>query len=238
MDPLEYYLKTIGYESQRVNQFFIGEKYALAELTDGYCGVCGHTTNDLQATVPPELNLSNNKHRLLYVCYLNALLNRHCSHLPTSSFVDQLNDYDFKQVVMIGYFKPLLNRYQERGIKPIVFDHNKTDVALTPMAEQKYWLNKADLVIMSATTLANNTFNQIVSQVKPATTLAFTGPSSILHYDFFKFLPNGIISGMLFEPGNQELIQCIKEGHGTQYFKRFGKKVDLYQNEPALKNQF
>jgi hypothetical protein len=132
---------------------------------------------------------------------------------------------------MIGYFKPLLKRYQEWGIKPIVFDHNKNDKALTPMAEQACWLKKADLVIMSATTLANNTFNQIISNINTDATVAFTGPSSILHRDFFKFIPNGIISGMLFEPDNQELIDCIKNGHGTQYFKRFGKKVDLYYNE-------
>ena len=231
MDPLAYYLETIGYESKKVKQFFIGEKYAIAELNDGYCGVCGHTIDVLQVAVPSALNLNENTHRLLYVCYLNALLNRHCSHLPTSSFVEQLNEYNFKQIVMIGYFKPLLKRYQEWGIKPIIFDHNKDDQTLTPMAEQAYWLKKADLVIMSATTLANNTFNQIISNINSQTKDAFTGPSSILHHDFFRFLPNGIISGMLFEPGNQELIDCIKAGHGTQYFKRFGKKVDLYQSE-------
>jgi uncharacterized protein (DUF4213/DUF364 family) len=106
------------------------------------------------------------------------------------------------------------------------------------MAEQAYWLKKADLVIMSATTLANNTFNQIITNINTDATVAFTGPSSILHRDFFKFIPNGIISGMLFEPGNQELIDCIKNGHGTQYFKRFGKKVDLYHNELVGKERF
>ena len=94
MDPLAYYLETIGYESKKINQFFIGEKYAIAELSDGYCGVCGHTFDVSQVAVPSALNLNENTHRLLYVCYLNALLNRHCSHLPTSSFVEQINGYN------------------------------------------------------------------------------------------------------------------------------------------------
>jgi uncharacterized protein (DUF4213/DUF364 family) len=228
MNPLEYFFQKVGFEAQKIKQFVYGQKYAVIELTDGYCGVCGHTSKLSDTSVPSSIDLENEMHRIVYVCYLNALFNREFDALEPSSFVEQIEKNAYKNIVMVGLFRPLLKRYEQRGIYPLVFDHSKSDPGLIPMHEQPEKLKNADLLILSATTLANNTFVGIMQAIGIHTKVAMTGPSSLLHPDFFKFIPNGIISGMVFKPNNPELIQCIKNGFGTQHFKIFGKKVDIY----------
>lgn len=228
MDPLVYYLNKTGYNPQIIRRFIMGEKYAIVELTNGHYGVCGHTEKILSSTIPNKLDLNTNQHRILYVCYLNAWHNKEHVNLPKSSFVESIEKDDYQDIVMIGLFKPLLKRYAERGISPHIFDHNKESENLVPMHKQADYLKKADLVILSATTLGNNTFQGIMQNIGSDTRVAMTGPSSILDADFFQFMPGGIISGMLFTPNTPELLQCIEAGHGTQHFKIYGKKIDLF----------
>lgn len=229
-DPLKHFYKKIGYSASQIKQFIIGEKYAIVELGNGACGVCGKNNEALSANISQQINFDNFHDRLLYNCYVNAKLNCNWLHLSPSSFVETLKVEEYKNIVMIGLFRPLLERYHKKKVYPAVFDMNKNEPGLTPMNKQNELLRNADLVIISATTIANNTFTGIINHCPPQSLKVLTGPSSILHHDMFCFLPNGVISGMVFAPNKQGLIEVIKKGHGTKHFKKFGKKVDLNGN--------
>ena len=229
-DPLAYFLEKIGYQSSHINYFNAGDKYAVIRLNDGNVGVCG-IHEQLNSTEIPEnskLDLNLLSHRILYTCYLNASLNHRFKNLKTSSFVETIQPGQFSTIVMIGLFRPLLDRLSQVDIHPVVFDFNKDEPGLTPMEDQNMWLSKADLVILSATTIPNGTFAEIINHTNKEALVVLTGPTSILHNDLFQYLKKGIISGMIFPKNQSELIESILAGNGTRQFKQYGRKVDLF----------
>jgi len=228
-DPLIYFYNQVGFDSSLIDIYEAGELYAVIQLKDGNMGVCG-IHKKVTETIPMDADLDLNRfsHRVLYTCYLNALFNHKFSLLSQSSFVETIQPNQFKTIVMIGLFRPLLERLSKVNIYPVVFDFNKDEPGLTPMEEQNDWLLKADLVILSATTIPNQTFNGIVEHTNKNALIVLTGPTSIIHPDLFLFLKRGIVSGMIFEKNQNQLIESIQQGNGTRHFKQFGKKVDLY----------
>lgn len=228
IDPLEHFLTFEPLLKENIKSYTIGARYCIIELNNGNYGVCGVGIFKLETHIPNKIDLNNFSHRHLYTCYLNAIYNPEHFTKPTSSFVDNINSNEFKIIVMIGLFRPLLKRYQKLGISPIIFDLNKDEVGITPMEEQPYWLKKADLVILTGTTIANNTLKEILYNINSSTRVAMAGPSTLLHPYMFELHENLVLSGMLFEPNNLELVKCINEGYGTQHFKKYGKKVDIF----------
>jgi uncharacterized protein (DUF4213/DUF364 family) len=229
-EPLSHFYNKIGYSPNEIKQFIIGKKYALVELNNGFCGVCGKNNQQLSAKISTSLNLNKFHDRLLYNCYVNAKTSCLYQQWPKSSFVETVDIEKYKNVVMIGLFRPLLKRYHKKQVYPAVFDMNKNEPGLTPMHKQAEMLQKAGLVIISATTVANQTFMDIINQCSPKAVKVLTGPSAILHPDMFNYIPSGVISGMVFAPNNAPLVASINAGHGTRHFKHFGKKIDIVNN--------
>jgi len=230
MDILHHFASITPFELDKIRNYIVGDKYALIELIDGNYGVCGVGKETVTDEIPERIDLKIISHRILYICYLNALFNCKYNQNPTSSFVENISPEQFPAIVMIGLFKPVLKKYNELGIKPIVFDIIKDSDILTPLNQQEKYLKNADLVIITGTTIANNSFSEIISKVSLKAKIVILGPSTLLHPDIFVFIPNAILSGMVFKPNQPELKLSIKEGRGTRYFKRFGKKVDIYPN--------
>lgn len=239
VDPLIYLYNKTGYKKSLIKSFHTGEKYAIIEMNNGWYGVCALTEKCEISEIPEIINLDQYSDRVLYQCYLNAIFNLAYQHLPSSSALDNLPFHQYKNIVMVGMFRPLLKRYHENGIFPVVFDMHVNEPGVTPNEEMPGWLKKSDLVIITATSVTNKTFTGISELLSHRPKCILAGPSTILHPELFLYIPNGILSGMLFSPSQPELINTIKEGFGTQEFKKYGKKVDIYpdliRNSPVGK---
>ncbi len=225
-EPLSYFYNKIGYKIDLIKRFAVGEKYSVIELKDGNYGVCGLNEPDTNSEIPIKLDLNNYSHRTLYTCYLNALFNHRQKQLNKSSFPEQIQSGKYNTIVMIGLFRTFLNRFEAKNVSPIVFDINKTEDCITPIHKRNKILLKADLVILSATTIVNNTFTDIIKNTNKEAVINIAGPTSIMHSDMYNWFKNGVISGMVFPEKSDDLYDCIKKGHDTQYFKKYGKKVD------------
>jgi uncharacterized protein (DUF4213/DUF364 family) len=68
---------------------------------------------------------------------------------------------------MVGLFQSLLDKFDQSGLKVHVFDIEKTGSGLTHMQYQKKFLNEADAVILTSTSLVNNTFDEVIAETRP-----------------------------------------------------------------------
>ncbi len=229
-EPLSFFYNKFGYHAELIKRFGVGEKYSIIELTDGNCGVCGLNKPNTKSEIPTNIDLNNYSHRTLYTCYLNALLNNKQKHLSISSFPEQIENGKYHNIVMIGLFRPLLKRFQTKNITPVIFDINKNENCITPIHKINKELAKADLVILSATTIVNNTFTEIIANTNKKALINIAEPTTIMHSYMENWINKGVISGMVFSEELNGLFETIMDGHGTQQFKIYGKKVDFRIN--------
>ena len=197
-------------------------------LNNGNIGVC--------ATLGVEVSVSQSKfkhldiidpaHRIIYNAYLNAKLNYDKSYKAEKDIFDQIDFYPKKNIVMVGYFKPLVKKFQESDIELIIFDKvTKDDEMLIAIELMEEYLADAGTVILTSTTIANGSFQAIIEQTADDCDILLLGPSSILHPDMFKYRNIKNIFGAVFEKNDHRILEIIKNGNGTRTFLPFGSKV-------------
>jgi uncharacterized protein (DUF4213/DUF364 family) len=101
---------------------------------------------------------------------------------------------------MIGWFGSLTEKFKKMNINITIFDRLSDDSILTPMSEQAGRLATADCVILTGTTIHNNSFTDIISKTAKDCHIMLLGPSNILHLDMFLYHNIKVVYGSLFEP--------------------------------------
>ncbi|MFA6480980.1 MAG: DUF364 domain-containing protein, partial [Bacteroidales bacterium] len=173
----------------------------------------------------PDLNHID--HRMLVTAYANANINYMQEKLGSGDIFDQISFAAKKNTVMVGYFPPLVAKFQKEGIKVSAFDQQKEYDDLIPLSELKSYLNEADCVIMTSTTLINSSFAGLLSQLKSGTEVFLLGPSTTLSPRIRNEYHLSGQFGMIFNPYDFEVLEIISKGLGTQSFSKKGKKVSL-----------
>jgi len=126
-------------------------------------------------------------HRIVATAYFNAVLNYDQIY---SKQIDIFNEIDFtkyRNIVMIGYFGSLTEKFRNASINLCVFDLKNNGKHLVDIQKQKEFLKKADVVILTSTSVLNNTFLNIVNSTPDNCKIFTLGPSTILNPDMFKY---------------------------------------------------
>jgi len=227
-EPLKYYYKKYGFDVSKVKRVVAGEKYLGLMLNDGRIGVCAtlkssvgiDSVNDESFPV-----LDNPDHRLIYNAYLNALLNYNSDYNDEKDIFDFVNFENYKKVVMIGDFKPLVNKFQDIGLRVSVFDLFSDSEVVMPIEQRADYLSRADSVILTATTVFNNTFIDMMESVKDGCDVFVLGPTAILDKEMKENWKIKAIFGTVFEINDHRILEIIADDYGTRHFQKFGKKV-------------
>lgn len=226
------YLKT-GYNSQLIKEITSGHKYLAVLLKNGQIGVCATLGYEIPKdfTSPLNLDLKNPVHRILFIAYTNASMNYLQTDLGENDIFDQLDFTRYKQIVMVGLFQSLLDKFDHAKLKVHVFDIEKTGSALTHMQRQKKFLNEAHAVILTSTSLVNNTFDEVIAETNPDSHVYMLGPSGILTREFFRYPQVKMVFGSLFERNDRRVLDVIEKGYGTRHFLPYLRKVFIQKNE-------
>ena len=198
-------------------------------LDNGHIGVCstlGHIVSADQLNFNRP-DLESTTFRIFYNAYLNAVLNY---SVEPEEKLDIFQHIDFKrkkQIVMVGFFRPVVAKFKEMGIPLKIFDRIENDEILNPYADMKRALNEASSVILTSTSIFNGTFLDITEQTPQNSDIFLLGPSSILHPDMKKYRNVNKVYGALFNPYDENILDIIAQGHGTQTFLKFGQKVNI-----------
>ena len=136
VDPLVHFLRKYGFDAGKVLRTEAGKKYAGVMLADGRIGVC----SKLMVSVSPadlhfdHPDLEHPAHRVIYNAYLNALLNYHVEFEDEKDIFSHV-DFGVRQgVTMVGFFRPLVKKFREAGLKVTVFDLLEDDPELAPLS--------------------------------------------------------------------------------------------------------
>lgn len=229
IEPLRLLFDKYGLDISKIISITTGARYSAVMLKNGNIGVCANFGNRIQDNLGKysKLNLKNISHRIFLTAYFNALLNYTNDSKKGGNIFDIVDFRKYKDIVMIGLFKPIVRKFEEDKISLSVFDYLKNDSVLISGSKKSDYLRKCDAVIISSTTIFNNTFEEIIGNSKEQCDIFLLGPSSIMSRQIFDCWDIKIIFGTVFEKNDVRILDIIKNGGGTKYFQPYGRKVYL-----------
>lgn len=241
-EPINHFLEKYGVNHQEIKNIVCGEKYVAVLLKNGHIGVCATLGNDVNLAIQdfrfpdPE----NIRHRIVLNAYFNAKFNYENNYDHTIDIFDKINFKIYQEIVMIGFFKSLVEKFEREKTLPAglpakngreanltIFDKTAEDEKLTDMEEQLKKISEADAVILSSTTVFNQTFLELVNATKKECDIYTLGPSTILNREMFKYNNIKLLFGSVFEPNDVNTLKIIQNGGGTKQFLPFMNKVFL-----------
>ena len=225
-EPLEFLLSKYKFDTDKIENISTGLRYTAVLLKNGNIGVCanlGHKINTKINTYQ-SVDTENFSHRIVINSYFNALLNYSHSSKNNVDIFQAIDFKKYKNVVMLGFIKPVVEQFHEFNIPISIFDFEKKDPILSPISEEKKVLNGADAVILTSTSIFNKSFLDSIIATGDNCHIFMIGPSSIMSPEILKYKNIKMIFGSTFAKADNRVLKIIREDGGTRKFLKFGNK--------------
>ncbi len=225
-DPIEYYFNRYNFKKEEIKEIIYGKRYVAVMLENGNIGVCATLGKKfkLKSKELYNIDLKNDRHRIVLNAYYNAILNYKNKFFDYGDLLEHINFELYNKIVMVGYFKPIVEKLDKKKINLNIFDLRNKEVSIDIKKENEY-LNKCDAAIVTATSIFNNTFEKIYKNTKGK--IYILGPSSVMNGYFFKYKKIESIFGSIFNKYDKNVLEIIKKDLGTRHFLKLGQKVVL-----------
>lgn len=228
-DPIYHFLKEYNYHPESIDRIVVGDKYLGCLLKNGQLGVCATLRHNFEKgfSFLNKPNPDQTSYRILLNAYFNAILNYKPQYKDIKDIFDFIPFENYQRIVMIGYFKSLVVKFNEAGIHLDIFDLDESQPDVLSIGNQQEYLQKADAAIITSTSISNASFMSLVGGTREDADVFLLGPSTILNPFMYQYPNIRKIFGMIF-PENQGLVlDIINEGEGTPSFGKYGHKVYL-----------
>lgn len=215
----------LGYTAAEVSNKDVGLAYTFRNDISRTCtavrqagGITGRTAKELIEWMRTDDLLSSS----IGLATLNALLQPYFPESLGSDFLPLLELGPDDRVGMVGFFAPLIQSIRRRCGELLIFERqtNKAKGLVGP-EEIRFRIPDCTVVILSATTLINKTFDEIVKYVGRAREVVLLGPSAPLLPDAFEKTPVTYLGGVRMIDREQSL-KIVSEGGGTQRLMKSG----------------
>lgn len=228
-EPIEYFFEKYGIDLQNIKNIVCGEKYVAVLLKNGNIGVCATLNNyvNIETRDLRFVDFKNIQHRIVLTAYFNAQFNYQNTYHKSIDIFDEIDFKRYNNIVMIGFFRSLVEKFERENLKLNIFDKAEEDPKLTDMNLQLAEVSKADALILTSTSVFNSTFLDIVNTTKPGCDIYMLGPSTIMHKKMFQYKNMKLLFGSVFEPNDILTLKIIQTGGGTKQFMPYMKKVFL-----------
>ena len=125
-------------------------------------------------------------------------------------------------VAMVGFIRPLSKKMHQKGAQVEIIDEMKGIGNKNTFYEKlNAW---ADVLILSSTSILNETAEDVLAQLRPQAKAIMIGPSTPLIPGAFRHLPVQMLAGTV--PVNQNaVLKAIRHGEGTPIIHRYSRKV-------------
>jgi len=218
IDPLKHLWLKHKDNISELRNIVVGEKYTAVLLNNGNIGVCANLNNKITNN-SKNFNIDKIEDRIIINAFLNASLNYNQSYSEIIDIFDKINFHTYNNIVMIGYFESLISKFTKNSIKLNVFDKMVNNNTISPIKQMQNSINKCDALILTATTLFNKSFAEIISNTNNKCNIFILGPSGILNPEIFNYCNNiKVIFGSVFNKFDNEVLQTIADGGGTKSF--------------------
>lgn len=227
MDPFVFFNSIYPYSNKNIKVIYSGSIYTIVELLNGQIGLCANLNHKISTQIPNVIDFSKTEHRIIAQAYYNAHFNyTHISNLLNKDIVDIILEKKYNTIVMIGLFKPILKKLQECNISLSVFDFMKDEPFIINYNDRKNYIQNADCIILSATTIFNKTFLEIINDSSDNCDIHVIGPSTPLAEQLFTYKNIKYLHGIIPKE-KQKIIQVVSNNQGTRKFIKFCEKVDV-----------
>lgn len=235
-EPLTYFYRKFGFDLSRIKSSVIGEKYTAIMLNNGNTGVCATlgTRVDDSLLRGAQPDMSEPSHRIILNAWFNALCNYDRTYDDIVDIFDRIDFSSYGEVVMVGYFESLYEKFRRDGIPLKVFDIHKESDIISDIKGMEGILSKAGAVILTGTTIFNNTFSSVISSTPDGCDIFLLGPSNILSDEMFGYRNIKVVFGSVFTRDDHELLRRIGSGSGTRGFLERLQKVYIKSDKFIL----
>jgi len=232
MDPIKDLYNEYSFELNSIDKIVFGETYVAVILENGFIGLSANLMNikDFKRAELNNLDFTDSCHRNVLNAYYNAMLNNVEQEFVYIDIFDFINFSDYSNIIMTGFSKPMYKKLKSENIKLTIFDESiqpEENNLITSQAKQEEYLADADMVILTSTSLMNNTFCDILKYTNSGCDIFLFGASTLMSQHMFKYSKVKGLFGTVFKPGDKQILNIVAEGHGHRYLKKHGKKVAL-----------
>lgn len=208
------------------------------------CNVPGPCIGKTIKELLSMLTFSDPLHRTILLGICNAVLcadsnEQSCSNKQTLHGKDVKDKKNIivdlcqgRTVAMVGFFKPVAQRLfgsvASLGIMEKNMHRHEEVSSLGAILETVDQLSDYETVIITATTLINDTFSTLLSHCPNAGTIILMGPSTPLAPQFFRrTCPTlTVLSGRTITDTN-DVLRVVSQGGGTPELSPSTRKIDI-----------
>ena len=226
----------------KVDQVTIGIGYTAVTTSDGAIGIaatgvaldgcCAGNRDVVNFEGCPATDLlqliMNYDHmeRTMALALINALNHKQSLMLPedpgNALLLDHYGILSGARVAMVGYFPPLVRLLEEKKVPLSVIDDAKgLDDKETFYQKLEGW---ADVLLITATSIINNSTETILSHAGPDVKTVLLGPSTPMLPEAFAHLPIHMLAGSaITDP--ERTLKIVRHSGGTRALKSVTRKV-------------
>ena len=124
IEPISYLYDKYGFKKTNISEIVFGERYLAIMLKNGNIGVCATLGEKffVSDTELENINVEKYYHRIVLNAYFNAMFNDDQINFKIGDITQAVDFKKIKNIVMIGYFRPIVERFEKIGVKAHVFD--------------------------------------------------------------------------------------------------------------------
>ena len=237
-------LECVSTAAKRVNidQVTIGLGYTAVTISDGGIGIAatgvarggccagdfnivdfeGRPATDLLQLIMAPAPMA----RTMALALINALNHRQALAMPedpgNALLLDHFGIRSGARVAMVGYFPPLVRLFEKESVPLSVIDDAKG------LGDKKTFYDQldgwADVLLITATSIINDSTETILSHAGPDLKTVLLGPSTPMIPKAFAGLPIDMLAGSAITDPRQTL-KIVRHGGGTRALKPFTRRV-------------
>lgn len=166
--------------------------------------------------------------RSVALALVNALNHENALHAPEDrkqhALFEKLGIGQNTNVAMVGFFGPMMKYFRSAGaVVNVMDDHRQIGNRDDFYADLE---TKADVLVLTSTSILNNTTEEILAHAGKALKTVMLGPSTPLVADAFAHLPVNLLAGtVILDKSNA--LKAVRHGTGTPVIQKFGRKSYL-----------
>lgn len=232
-EPIEYFLEKDGFDRSRIAEWVIGEKYIGIMNTDGYIGVCAILGTEMSDKLfrEGEPDTADPCHRIILNAWFNSINNYSRQYNDITDIFDSVDFRSKGKLVMVGYFESLYEKFARDGIDIEVFDIQKESNILSALNGFDRATKECNTMILTGTSIFNNSFLDVISKTGDSTSVYLLGPSNILSDDMFSYRNIEVVFGSVFKRYDTRVFNKIREGKGTRAYQDYLDKVYIRRSK-------
>ncbi|MBW2648316.1 MAG: DUF364 domain-containing protein [Deltaproteobacteria bacterium] len=171
------------------------------------------------------VNGRNPLEKALGLATANAMICSDIAEEPERDSIALMNLSPADRVAMVGYFGPLVERIKKTGADLHIIEKDPNRMEIPGRKEIDSILEKCSVAIITATSILNNTIEEVLNGLGNPRHVTIMGPSTPMFGEAFAGTPVTHLGGSaILHP--RKIMQIISEGGGTPDMRPFLRFID------------